>query len=363
VPVDTATLEVKPMWVPYTRANTIFRSYALAEDSSGIRMPGVDITWYEVKEDDSVEYKGMATTDADGVAYLDFFLEGTLSGSHIFVKAEDVISSSIWIQTPGAFMEIYTGVFQLDTDNIWDSQQAKTAMGFNCFASQPSGLYGEIWASNTDAETEIDDFAIWNAPEKHGDWEAAHPELERPPVTSEDAVNETSGFWNAMDYYNGHGFLPVPSGIVPPSGVPTPSGIVNTMKDMRVSVDGYWGQYLVSGYEIRTTYFAAAGIKNAGDDYYINRTDLFDGYSVFGDLGSWNDIVSEGAVLPFGGGTYDSTMYVLYTPEEYYSLEFDPAIDFYFRGVAIYSIDSDNILEYNEQDRTVEDVSSYAYLE
>jgi len=507
---DATTLEVKPMWVPYVRANTMFRSYALAEDSSGIRIPDVHIMWYEVKEDDSVEYKGMATTNADGVAYCDFILEGTLSGSHIFVKTESVISPSIWIQTPGAFMGVYVGVFQLDTTNIWDSQQAKTAMGFNCFASQPSGLYGEIWGSSGVISTDItqEEHDLWPglAPMTHEEWELFNPEFERPPITSNEGTgnlinedfetafppadwtentcdwsevyfhslthsvkfqngsdylitpllaepniltywmrasaglsnfiieysydlsswmaltgsptttdydgifkqetfdlssyndiyikfrrgdnktyylddvtitgsDERNGYWNAYDYNIGHGHLPVPSGVnppigiypegeeVPPSGIPTPSGIVNTMKDMRVTVDGYWGQYLVSGYDIRTTYALALGIKNAANDYYINRTDNFDGYSVFGDLGSWNDIVAGGSTAPYKDRVYDTVMYVLYTPENYYSLEFDPTVDFYFRGVAIYSIEEDNILEYNEQDRTVEDVSSYAYLE
>ena len=326
------------------------RFLAKVEDNNGVLLANRMIEWYKVYEPSA---SGVATetivassaTDDNGVAAIDVYTNADEWDLCIYAKCDTLRSNLYWVQFVTTMQGIVANIFQFDNPAVvLASQCAMTACGIDC--------WGILWEEGT--ATEGYDAVVTGQPTDglatRGDWKTEYAAWQRPPLRIADhaavvyAANETAGNWNGEDF----------SGIYDVG----PSGVWNFMKDQRVAVQGYWGQAIVSGADIRSIADLNTHCLNKTDTKYTVYHLNGDGDIVvqeladdqFGIKGSWNTVHDEATTK------YDELYYVLYSPD---FIGDNPvhfqSYDFYFRGLAVMNT-NDQSVDYLQQNYHISDL-------
>jgi hypothetical protein len=296
-----ASVTSESAYVDYVTLGSTYETFAVVLDKYGGPVEDVTVSWKRIDSSDIISDLGSSTTNSKGVATKTVVItEG--ESFHIYAEINPN-SKPRWIRVPATPAELRGVIFQMDNDEIYfDSMEARCAMGQN--------IWGDTWGTNPGEATGLG----FPFPTTHAQWELENPEQERPPMNEVIATNETTGAWSAQDFNTIY-----PNVVIDGAGTLQPF-----MNNMRVARNGYWGPLLVSGADIRTDVTVASGqIVNHDDEYEIDRD-----YAV--TSGTYLDVYT--AV-----GAYDSVYYVFYqSGSEYVAGSYNPAGNFYFRGVALY---------------------------
>lgn len=318
---EAAVIRSESSYVDYVTVGSSYQAFAVVLDKYGGPVSDEIVNWKRIDRDDVVTDIGASITSIKGIATKTFVVTES-EPFHIYATVNPS-SVARWIRVPATPAELQGVVFQLDNDDIYfDSIEARSAMGQN--------IWGETWGSNPGEATGLG----WPFPTTHGQWELENLEQTRPPVSADIAANEAIGSWSAEDFNSAY-----------PSVISDAGGDLEIFMDpMYVARDGFWGPIIISGLDIR-------GDVTIGSGQVLNHTQVFEidrDYAV--TSGNYLDVRS--AV-----GAYDSVYYVFYQPgTDYVAGAYDPAGDFYFRGVALY----DEIL--SQANSQIEDLISAAEL-
>lgn len=317
-----ASVRSESSYIDYVKVGNAYQTFAEVLDIYGGPVEGVTVTWYRVSAEDEVTDVATAVTNSNGIATGSIVVTEDES-FHVYAEVNPT-SQPRWIQVQHPVSLVLSSVFQLDNDTVlFDSQEGTAAVGYN--------IWHEEWGTNKGEGTGLS----YPNPTTHGQWEDLHLELQRPPITTNTAVNEASGAWNGSDFRGAY-----------PSIVDSIGTVITFMNPMYVARNGYWGQLLISGADIRSgsPTIPAGQVLNPATTYEIDRD-----YGV--TTGSYTTV--QTAV-----GAYDSVYYVFYQPgSEYSGSNVDLAGDFYFRGVAVYEEDLSQV---NSQ---VQDIISESRLQ
>jgi len=205
---------------------------------------------------------------------------------------------------------------------FWSSREAMTAIGFD--------EWRELWnyGSSVMGYNDIITGETTPDPETRGEWKLAFPEYERPPMNNNYAVNEADGYYNGEDFHADYDLT-------------VNGGVETFMYQQRCAVQGYWGQVMVKGSDIKSGIYDAHILNPADTKYTIFHLDALGNINTwadvgyFGTTGSWNTIRNSGAEIK-----YDNLYYVFYAPGYKDNLPaYFMANDFYFRGLAIMNVD------------------------
>lgn len=307
-------------YIDYGAIGDTYEAFAEVTNEFGTPVFGEVVTWKIINTNDVITDAGTSITDHNGIATIS--IEITEDASfHIFAQVNP-LSTPLWVRVPKIIVVQSETSFQLDSDLIFDSQEARTAMGQNVFA--------EYWGTNPSESTGISD------PSTHGQWEDQNPELRRPPIDENNAASEADGYWNGTDFDTTY-----------PTIVAAVGDVTAFMNTKYVARKGYWGQIIISGANIRSgsPTLDPSQILNPSVDYEIVRD-----YGT--TLGSYTDV--RNAV-----GAYDSVFYVFYQPgSEYSGTSTDITGNWYFRGAAVYDEDLDQTLSQVQDIITDTEISS-----
>lgn len=317
-----AQIRSDSIYIDYAKTGDSYGAFAVVTDKYGGPIPGAIVRWKIITDSDIIQDAGSSITNAKGVATTTISIAGNES-FHLYAQTNPQ-SRPDWIRSPLTVADIQGSVFQLDNGALWlDSMEARTAIGHN--------IWGELWGTNPGEATGLGP----PNPTTHGQWEATHGELRRPPIDQTLTANEATGSWNGTDFRTAYLAL-------------APS-LMTFMDPIYVARKGYWGQRIVSGAQIQAGSdslgpIASGQILNPSETYEILRD--------FGvATGSYNTVRT-------GGGTYTSVFYAFYQPGNLYAGSIPNwAGSFYFRGVVLYNESLDQSLS------RVQDIISNAALQ
>jgi hypothetical protein len=315
-----AQIRSESAYVDYVTVGSSYQVFAVVIDKYGGPVSGETVEWKRIDSDDTISDLGTSVTDSKGVATKNIVVTES-EPFHIYAKVNPT-STARWIRVPLTPSDLQGVIFQLDNNDIYfDSMEARCALGQN--------IWGEVWGVNPGEATGLS----FPYPTTHGQWEGDNLEQLRPPMDEELPKSEALGTYSAQDFNDDY-----------PAVVTVAGDLEIFMNDMWVARRGYWGPTIVSGLDVRNDTIITSGqVLNHDDTYEINRD-----YAV--TSGSYLDVYNA-------GGPYDSVYYVFYQPgTDYVAGAYDPAGDFYFRGVALY----DEIL--SQANSKVEDLLSDAQL-
>lgn len=299
-----ATVRSESSYIDYVKVGNNYQVFAEVLDKYNGPVSGVTVSWKRVGADDDISVVATGTTNSNGIATGTVVVTESES-FHIYAEVNPT-SQPRWIQVQVPVAQVTSSVFQLDDEDVFfDSQEGRAAVGQNIWAEQ--------WGSNPGTATG----SSFPYPTTHGQWEDEHGELERPPITNDYPVHEPSGWWNGYDFDDAY-----PSIVAAVGTVPT------FMNPMFVARNGFWGQELISGSDIRggSPTIPSGQVLNHNETYEIDRD-----YGA--TTGTYLDVKNA-------SGEYDSVFYVFYQPgSEYSGSSTDPTGNYYFRGVAVYEED------------------------
>ena len=328
---------------------------ARVADSNGVLLENKLVQWYKVYETAASgiltdDIMASTTTDENGVTDVSMYVTSSESDVCIYAKYGNLKSNLHWIQVNSS-LESLLNVFQFDDEEVLLApQEVLTAVGYDA--------WGYLWSSGT--LTTGYDGIVTGQPEHEpysptrGDWKEDNIHLKRPPVTIinydgvtpfihsiEPIANEISGVWNIEDFGSEYTM--------------TEAELDAFILAQRVAVQGYWGQVIVSGDDIRNIAGLDTNCLNKTDTKYtIYHLDSDGDINIWGYdddqigiTGSWNDVHEELTTK------YDSLYYVLYCPG-YKGVDatYFRTHNFYFRGLALMNTD-DTSDDYLSQDYAV----------
>ena len=296
-----ATIRSRSSYIDDVKVGGLYQAFAEVLDQYGGPVSDATVSWNVIHSDNNIISAGTSVTNDNGIATISF---AVTEDDDFHIYAETVpISTPAWIQVQKSVSQVVITIFQLDnSDVIFDSQEGRSAIGEN--------LWGEPWGSNPGAGTGLS----YPDPSTHGQWELSHPNYQRPPINANTGPDEPGGAWSGNDFGNAY-----------PSIVEAIGTVHEFMQHMFVGRDGYWGQKLISGADIRNNVASVtpAQVLNPTDTYEISRD-----YGV--TTGTYN-------IVNTASGAYDNVYYVFYQAGNAYSgASVNNAGHFYFRGVAVY---------------------------
>ena len=340
-----------PLWLSASNLNKPLTFAVIVKDSNGALLDNEQITWYEVYDEvimasgiypsgimtkDNINILGTSQTNEHGFTTFDITAYPNQENVFIYAESGERRSRLSWIQITKPIVST-AGTFQFDNDNVlWSSREAMTAIGMDA--------WGNLWASGVTPEYNGIITGDVEYPTR-GDWKIAFSEYQRPPMMWASGVNEAEGYYNGEDFNDDYDI--------------SASGIVPFMNQQRCAVQGYWGQVIVSGYDLKNiagydTYCVNKTV-NKYTIYYrdeINEDGIINTWAhddKFGYKGSFEDVIGDTTDILVSNTV--KIYYVLYCPG--YTGD-DPnwfkAHDFYFRGLALINVnenDEDDFLKQN----------------
>jgi hypothetical protein len=285
---------VSPVISSTTTEGSPLKFLSKVYDNNGALLENIMVDWYKVYE---VAPSGVltetlivsSTTDVNGVASVELYVTSGEEDVCVCAKYGDVVSNLCWIQVNVA-VNSQSNIFQFDNSDVFlIPQDVYTAIGYDA--------WGNFWASGT--LTEGYDGIITGQPERYpynvtrGDWKEYNANFRRPPLTivnydgiapllpqESDDVDEVLGIWNIEDFAlaNDIGY----------------GDIDNFINSQYVAVQGYWGQVIIDGYDIR----------NVSDfnDHCLNKFDISAIGSIWEEKnvsGYWYDVAisASGSIM------------------------------------------------------------------
>lgn len=320
---DAAGVRSESAYVDYVTVGSTYQGFAVVLDKYGGPVANETVEWKKIDINNVVTDIGSSVTNEKGVATKSIAVTDDET-FHIYAKVNPE-SRARWILVPLAPAGVQGVIFQLDnSETYFDSRDGRCALGQN--------IWGETWGSNPGEATGLG----FPYPTTHVQWELENSEQRRPPVTTDVAVDEATGAWNASDFQSAY------PGVITDAG-----GVLQTfMNPMWVARNGYWGPIILSGLNIQDP----GGPVTSGQ--VLNPSEIYEIYRDYAvTSGSYLDVYTT----PL---TYDSVYYTFYQPgTDYVAGAYDPGGNFYFRGVTVYD---ESLSQANSQ---IEDIICDAELQ